>query len=88
MYHISPYSYNRARQLNVEIRPSTHKGKKIDVFKNNIYLCSIGAVGYNDYTTYLRDKGLEYATKRRFLYRKRHQNDKSVAGFYAREILW
>ena len=88
MYHISPYSYNRARQLNVEIRPSTHKGKKIDVFKNNNYICSIGALGYNDYTTYLRDKGLEYAKKRRFLYRKRHQNDKSVAGFYAREILW
>ena len=40
----------------------------MDVFKNNNYICSIGAVGYNDYTTYLRDKGLEYARKRRFLY--------------------
>ena len=37
MYHILPYSYNKARQLNVNIYPSKKPGKKIDVYKNNNY---------------------------------------------------
>ena len=27
MYHILPYSYNKARELGVEIKPSTRKDK-------------------------------------------------------------
>ena len=88
MYHILPYSYNKARQLNVNIYPSKKPGKKIDVYKNNNYICSIGALGYNDYPTYMRDKGREYANKRRYLYYQRHKNDSSLAGKYAKEILW
>ena len=30
----------------------------------------------------------DYAIQRRKLYLNRHKNDKSDAGFYAREILW
>ena len=88
MYHILPYSYNKARQLNVNIYPSKKPGKKIDVYKNNNYICSIGALGMGDYPTYLRDKGVEYAQKRRYLFHKRFQNQTSLAGKYAKEILW
>ena len=88
MYHILPYSYNKAKELGVEIKPSTRKNKKIDIFKNNNYICSIGQLGYNDYPTYIRDKGVEYANKRRYLYNIRHRNDESLAGKYAKKILW
>ena len=86
MYHILPYSYNKARELGVEIKPSTRKDKKIDVYKNNNYICSIGKIEMYDYPTYLRDKGVEYANKRRYLYYIRHRNDSSLAGKYAKEI--
>ena len=33
-YRIKKYSYNQAKKLGVVIKPSTNKGKKIDVYKN------------------------------------------------------
>jgi len=51
MYKIKKYSYDQAKKLAVEIRPSKHKTKKIDVYKDNIYLCSIGDIRYNDFPT-------------------------------------
>ena len=53
MYKITDYSYTKAKQLNVDIKPSKTKGKKIDVFKNDNFITSIGAIGYNDYPTYI-----------------------------------
>ena len=88
MYHILPYSYNKAKELGVEIKPSTRKNKKIDIFKNNNYICSIGQIGMADYPTYLRDKGVEYANKRKYLFHKRFQNQTSLASEYAKKILW
>ena len=38
VYQIKPYSYEQAKKLNVEIKPSTRKDKKIDVYKDKIYL--------------------------------------------------
>ena len=46
-YHISNYSFAKAKLLNVDIKPSKYKNKKIDVYKNNIFICSIG-----DYKNY------------------------------------
>ena len=43
-YKITNYSYNQAKKLNVEIKPSTNKKKKIDVFKDNKKIASIGAI--------------------------------------------
>ena len=38
MYEISKYSFDQAKKLGVKIKPSTRKGKKIDVFDwNNEY---------------------------------------------------
>lgn len=95
-YKILPYSYNKAKGLGVEIKPSTNLLKKIDVFKNGKKVASIGARGMNDYPTYLQkekkgyyEKG--YANKRRKLYKERHEKDRHVvgsAGYYADKILW
>jgi hypothetical protein len=90
-YKITDYSYKKAKQLNVEIKPSKNKNKKIDVFKNDKKIASIGAIGYFDYPTYLETKGfgLEYANERRKLYKQRHKKDlNSKNGFYANKILW
>ena len=75
MYQITDYSYQQAKKLGVEIRPSSKKSKKIDVFKNGQLISSVGALGYSDYPTYIKEKGLEYANKRRALYKQRHKND-------------
>jgi predicted transcriptional regulator len=91
MYHITDYSKQKAKQLNVDIKPSNKKNKKIDVIKNNKIIASIGDVRYNDYPTYIMSNGLIYADKRKKLYKIRHKKDlkvKNSAGFYADKILW
>ena len=35
MYEITEYSKLQAKKLGVQIKPSTRKGKKLDVFENN-----------------------------------------------------
>lgn len=91
MYDITPYSFTQAKKHNVIIKPSTHKGKKIDVYdKSNKFITSIGDKKFKDYPNYLKvDKSL--ADERRRLYKIRHKNDKDVlgsAGFYADRLLW
>ena len=90
MYSILPYSYNQANKLGVSILPSSHKGKKIDVYKNNKYICSIGALGMWDYPNYVELKGIQYANDRRKLYHMRHKKDNVIGtpGWYALNILW
>tara|TARA_R110000868_G_scaffold229952_6_gene483090 strand:+ start:383 stop:649 length:267 start_codon:yes stop_codon:yes gene_type:complete len=88
MYEIKDYSFKQAKKLGVEIKPSIKKNKKIDVFKNNKLITSIGAQGYNDFPTYLKNDGKKVADERQRLYKLRHKNDTGVAGFYANKILW
>jgi hypothetical protein len=95
-YKILPYSFRKAKELGVVIKPSTNLLKKIDVFKNGKKIASIGARGMNDYPTYLEkekkgyyEKG--YAYKRRKLYKERHEKDRHKVGsngYYADKILW
>ena len=88
-YKITDYSYQQAKKLNVEIKPSSNKKKKIDVFKNDKKIASIGAVGYNDYPTFIIKKSLDYANQRKKLYRLRHKKDlNSGNGYFANKILW
>ena len=88
-YKITDYSYNQAKKLNVQIKPSSNKKKKIDVYKDNKKIASIGAIGYNDYPTFIEKKGIEFANQRRKLYKERHKKDlNSKNGFYANRILW
>jgi len=88
-YKIKEYSKQQAQKLGVQIHPSVYKNKKIDVFKGNKKIASIGATGYNDYPTFIETKGKKYAEQRRKLYKLRHKNDiNKGAGFYANKILW
>ena len=91
MYQITEYSYQQAKRLGVTIKPSTNKKKKIDVFKDGDKIASIGAIGYGDYPTFTKEKGKEYADKRRQAYKKRHEKDrhiKGTPGFFADQLLW
>jgi hypothetical protein len=91
-YKIKDYTKKKAKELGVVVKPSKISGKKIDVFdKNGNKLVSIGALGYKDYPTFIQDEGLEFANKKRKLYKARHEKDRHVrgsAGFYADKLLW
>lgn len=96
VYTITEYSKKKAKELNVDIKPSKNKNKKIDVYKNNKKVASIGDIKYNDFPTYLlmENKGLVekgYANQRRKLYRIRHKKDldnKNGNGYYSNQLLW
>lgn len=92
MYIIKPYTKRKAKLLNVYVRPSTRKGKKIDIYnKNWEYITSIGAKGYNDYPTFLLYYGKRYADEKRRLYKLRHQKDRKIKysrGWWADQLLW
>lgn len=91
MYKITQYSKDKASSLGVTIKPSEKKNKKIDVYKDGEYVVSIGDSRYKDYPTYIKEKDLQYADKRREAYKKRHEKDrhiKGTAGYYADKILW
>jgi len=90
-YEIKPRQRTAAKKINVEIKPSTRKNKKIDVFRQNKKVASIGATGYKDYATYIQEKGKEYADKRKKAYRARHKGEEKKIGspgYYAWFILW
>jgi len=87
-YRIKKYSFDKAKELGVTIKPSTNKKKKIDVFKQGKKIASIGDVNYLDYPSYLeKDKNL--ADERRRLYKARHgKRPLNSTGYYANQILW
>jgi hypothetical protein len=90
-YSITDYTKDKAKKYGVSVRNSHYKGKKIDVIKNNIVIASVGAIGYSDYPTYMNTHGLEYANKRRKLYRIRHKTDRNIIntnGYWADRLLW
>tara|TARA_R100001079_G_C4347921_1_gene109787 strand:+ start:251 stop:457 length:207 start_codon:yes stop_codon:yes gene_type:complete len=67
------------------------KGKKIDVFKGDKKVASVGALGMGDYETFKKTKGLEFANKRRKAYKSRHAKTRTKVGtpsYYADKILW
>ena len=91
-YNILPYHRYRARKLGVRIRPSERPQKKIDVFtKDNRRLASIGDRQYKDFILHMKEKGPEYARRRRRNYRKRHAGHRRKVGtpsYFADQILW
>ena len=70
--------------MNVVIRPSTKRGKKLDAVFPDGKVVSFGARGYSDYT-------LHHDAERKKRYLARHASDpRSVRtpGGLARDILW
>tara|TARA_S200002703_G_scaffold67100_1_gene58284 strand:- start:9919 stop:10197 length:279 start_codon:yes stop_codon:yes gene_type:complete len=90
-YQIKPAQRSRAKALGVTIKPSSVKGKKLDVFKGDKKVASIGALGMGDFETFKKTKGKEFADKRRKAYKSRHQKTRTKVGsnsYYADKILW
>lgn len=91
-YSITKYTYRRAKELGVTVKPSTVKGKKIDVFnKEGEKVASVGALGMNDYPTWIKKAGKKFADARRKAYKNRHEKDrheKGSNGWYADQLLW
>lgn len=90
-YQITNYTRSQARKLRVTVKRSTNPSKKIDVFKDGEKIASVGALGYNDYPTFMRIKGKKYADERRRLYKQRHSKDRGIVGsngYYADKLLW
>ena len=91
MYPITKYTFRRARQFGVQVKQSTNKTKKIDVFKHGRKIAAVGAAGMNDYPTYINTRGKHFANTRRHLYKQRHQKDrlkKGTNGYWADKLLW
>lgn len=90
-YTITAYTRERAKHYGVQVKHSENKNKKIDVYKNGHKIASIGAIGYSDYPTYIKERGKIYADERRRLYRIRHEKDRKIKwtnGWLASVLLW
>ena len=90
-YTITSYTYKQAKKIGVRVEPSKDKTKKIDVIKQGNRIASVGAYGMNDYPTYIKRKGMDYAKTRRRLYKIRHKKDRKVKGsrgWFADKLLW
>ena len=54
-------------------------------------IASVGYLGMNDYPTWIRKMGKDFADRRRKAYKSRHEKDRHIvgsAGYYADKILW
>lgn len=91
-YSITNYTRRQAKKLGLTVKPSLVKNKKIDVFnKRGEKVASVGALGMNDYPTYMKKYGNSYAKTRRRLYKMRHEKDRHIPhsnGWYADKLLW
>jgi hypothetical protein len=91
MYTITNYTYTQAKKIGVTVKPSTNKTKKIDVYKRDKKIASVGANGMNDFPTYIKKRGMNYAKTRRRLYKMRHERDRHTKwsrGWLADKLLW
>jgi hypothetical protein len=91
MYTITKYTRQQAAKLGVIVKPSSNKTKKLDVYKNNKKIASIGAYGMNDYPTFMKTRGIKYAKTRRRLYKIRHEKDRHLKwsrGWLSDKLLW
>ncbi len=91
MYVITDYTKRQADKYGAVVKPSKNPLKKIDVIKDGKVIASVGAIGYKDYPTYIKEKGLKYANERRRLYRIRHVGENSKVGtngWWAWHLLW
>ena len=74
----------QAKKIGVDVEYSKNKNKKLDVFKNDKKVGSIGARNYSDFIQH-KDPN------RRKLYKLRHQkyrNIKNTNSYFADKILW
>ena len=90
MYEITDWTKTQAKKLGYKVRTSTNPKKKIDVFKENKKIGSVGAKNYGDYGTYLKTKGKQFADKKRdgYLARTKWCDKPNSNCRLARDLLW
>jgi hypothetical protein len=92
MYRITKYTLEKAKELGVQVFPSDNPKYKLEVYDyHGNFITYCGAAGYKDYPTYIAEKGTEYASNRRRLYKIRHEKDRhklGSRGYYADQLLW
>jgi len=97
-YKVSAYTKRKALELGLVAVPSSRKGKKVDFYhkRTGQYKGTSGALGYNDYTTYLEKEkaGLVpkgTAKRKQESYHARHNCRSALKGtnkFYSCFLLW
>ena len=79
-YKIKQYTKDQAAKYGYDVKVSTNKKKKLDVYKDNVKIATIGDPLYKDYPTYIEEKGKTFANVRRGLYYKRQKKNIEVIG--------
>ncbi len=90
-YKITAKIRANAKKIGVTVKPSMVKNKKLDVFKDGKKVASVGDIRYKDFHLYTKEKGKEFAEKRRRLYKIRHDKTRKKVGsksYYADKLLW
>lgn len=88
MYKINAKQKEIANKLGLKIFPSIKKDKKLDVYKNGKFITSIGAKGYDDYYSHLKNNDKIFADERKRLYLLRHKDNVGDAGKLSKYLLW
>lgn len=90
-YKITKYSRDMAKIIGVNIYPSKNPDKKIDVYYQGKLIAEIGDIRYSDFPTYIEQKGLKYALKRREAFYRRNYKflkEPYSPAWLAAKILW
>lgn len=92
-YKITNHTFDRAKQIGVTVKRSNKKNKKIDVFRDDKFIASIGDKRYSDFGSLKEGKNgisanLEFAKERQRLYRIRHKKNTGISGNLASKLLW
>ena len=90
-YEIKPYTIGQAKKYGYTVKLSMNKKKKLNVYRDNVKIASIGDSLYKNYPTYVQERGLTFANARRELYHNRHKKDierKGSSGYLSSKLLW
>lgn len=85
-YQITSRQRANAKRLGVKIKPSTVKGKKVDVFKGDKKVASIGALSMMDFDRWKAKEGIEKANARRKAFRARFQKHRTKVGYLSTKL--
>lgn len=88
MYDISDEQFDMAYDLGVEICPSKNKRKLIDVYKDSVLFCSVGAINFRYYRELLRDEGAWEANQKKQKILARYKNNCRLETLYMIRFLW
>ena len=100
-YVITQYSLEKIQELNQKlntsdfsIKLSKDPNKKLDVYLREKKIATIGNRAMGDFPTFIEERGIEYANKRRDAYYNRFkrlpdiQDGKITPMFWSRWLLW